>query len=111
MPESIDSPEDKQQADLCGRELGDYLLLRRLGRGAMADVYLAEQRSLRRQVALKVLRTDLAGNANYLKRFHQEAQAAASLVHANIVQIHEVGQEDGYHFIARSTCQGEIWAS
>jgi serine/threonine-protein kinase len=108
MPEltTTHDENEKQQVDLCGRELGDYLLLRRLGRGAMADVYLAEQRSLRRQVALKVLRTDLAGNANYLKRFHQEAQAAASLVHANIVQIHEVGQEDGYHFIAQEYVPG-----
>ncbi len=106
MPETPTPPDEKQQTDLCGRELGDYLLLRRLGRGAMADVYLAEQRSLRRQIALKVLRTDLAGNANYLKRFHQEAQAAASLVHANIVQIHEVGQEDGYHFIAQEYVPG-----
>jgi serine/threonine-protein kinase len=92
--------------DLCGRELGNYLILRRLGRGAMADVYLAEQRSLRRQVALKVLRSDLAEDEIYVKRFHHEAMAAASLVHANIVQIHEVGEVEGIHFIAQEYVAG-----
>jgi serine/threonine-protein kinase len=57
----------------------------------MAEVYLAEQISLRRQVAFKVLKASLAGYAAYVRRFHHEAQAAANLVHANIVQIHEVG--------------------
>jgi len=92
--------------DLSGRQLGDYRVLRRLGRGGMADVYLAEQMSLRRQVALKVLHTELAKDGNYVKRFHFEAQAAASLVHANIVQIHEVGQLDGLHFIAQEYVPG-----
>src|SRR5262249_12465415 len=74
--------------DLSGRQLGDYRLLRRLGRGAMADVYLAEQGSLRRQVAFKVLKRELAADETYVRRFHGEAQAAAALVQANIVQIY-----------------------
>ena len=73
----------------------------------MADVYLAEQTSLKRQVAFKVLRADLAENDTYVKRFHNEAQAAASLVHANIVQIHEVGEVDGVHFIAQEYVLGK----
>ncbi len=93
--------------DLSGRQLGDYRLMRRLGRGGMAEVYLAEQLSLRRQVAFKVLRADLAENEDYVRRFHHEAQAAAALVHANIVQIHEVGQIDGVHFIAQEYVQGK----
>ena len=84
-------PETGLEADLSGRLVGDYQLLRRLGRGGMADVYLAEQRSLKRKIALKVLKAELAADQNYVKRFHHEAQAAASLVHANIVQIHDVG--------------------
>ncbi len=66
------------EPDLTGRELGEYRILRRLGRGAMAVVYLAEQLSLRRQVALKVLKSDLANDQKYVRRFHHEAQAVAS---------------------------------
>jgi len=92
--------------DLSGRQLGGYRLLRRLGRGAMAEVYLAEQVSLGRQVAFKVLRSTLATDAIYVQRFHHEARAAAQLVHANIVQIYEVGCHDGIHFIAQEYVQG-----
>jgi serine/threonine-protein kinase len=95
------------EPDLAGKRLGDYQLLRRLGRGGMADVYLAEQLSLRRQVAFKVLRSNLALDSAYVRRFHNEAQAAAKLVHANIVQIHEVGCIDGTHFIAQEYVAGQ----
>jgi serine/threonine-protein kinase len=93
-------------ADLTGRELGGYRVLRRLGAGGMAEVYLAEQQSLGRQVALKVLLPALARDAAYVDRFLHEARAAASLVHANIVQIYEVGQADGVHFIAQEYVRG-----
>jgi serine/threonine-protein kinase len=98
--------ENAADADLSGRQLGGYRLLRRLGKGAMAEVYLAEQVSLSRQVALKVLRSNLATDATYVERFQQEARAAAQLVHANIVQIYEVGFADGVHFIAQEYVQG-----
>jgi serine/threonine-protein kinase len=93
-------------ADLVGKKLKDFYVLRRLGRGAMAEVYLAQQLSLGRQVALKVLNTGLAQDPNYVRRFHHEARAAAALVHAGIVQIYEVGQEDGVHFIAQEYVAG-----
>jgi len=99
--------EAPAESDLSGRRLGDYQMLRRLGRGGMAEVYLAEQISLRRQVAFKVLRASLASDAAYIRRFHHEAQAAANLVHANIVQIHEVGCIDGIHFIAQEYVPGQ----
>ena len=99
--------EARTEPDLSGRRLGDYLLTRRLARGGMADVYLAEQQSLRRQVAFKVLRSTLASDETYVRRFHHEAQAAASLVHANIVQIYEVGCIDGVHFIAQEYVAGQ----
>ncbi len=102
-PSAADAPID---ADLSGRQLAGYRLLRRLGRGAMAEVYLAEQISLNRQVAVKVLRRHLATDATYVQRFVQEARAAAQLVHANIVQIHEVGVADSVHFIAQEYVQG-----
>ena len=92
---------------LAGRQLGDYRILRRLGRGGMSVVYLAEQMSLKRRVAIKVLKSDLAEDESYVRRFHKEAQAAAGLVHANIVQIHEVGQTDGVHFIAQEYVHGQ----
>lgn len=92
--------------DLSGKQLGDYSVLRRLGRGAMAEVYLADQQSLGRQVALKVLKKELACDPTCVQRFRREAQAAASLVHANIVQVHEVACIDGVHFIAQEYVQG-----
>lgn len=97
----------RPEPDLVGRRLGDYQILRRLGRGGMAEVYLAEQLSLRRQVAIKVLRSSLAGDEAYVRRFHHEAQAAAKLVHANIVAIHEVGNIDGWHYIAQEYVPGQ----
>lgn len=102
-----DSPGDlAAEPDLVGRRLGDYQLLRRLGRGGMAEVYLAQQISLERQVAFKVLRHSLATNDAYVRRFHHEAQAAAKLVHANIVAIHEVGCVEGIHFIVQEYVPG-----
>jgi serine/threonine-protein kinase len=95
-----------EEEDLSGRELGDFRLIRRLGRGAMAAVYLAEQPSLGRQVAVKVLRGDLANDDTYVRRFQREAQAAASLVHGNIVQIYEVGHVEGIYYIAQEYVHG-----
>jgi predicted Ser/Thr protein kinase len=93
-------------SDLVGKKLKDFYVLRRLGRGAMAEVYLARQLSLGRQVALKVLNAELAGDPNYVRRFHHEARAAAALVHGGIVQIYEVGQDDGVHYIAQEYVAG-----
>ena len=99
-------PQSPSSFDLTGREMGDYKILRRLGRGGMADVYLAKQISLDRNVALKVLKPELAQDESYVKRFRQEAQAAARLRQANIVQIYEVGEFDGYHYISQEYIQG-----
>jgi len=100
-------PSLKPEPDLSGRKLGDYQVLRRLGRGAMAEVYLAEQVSLGRQVALKILKRELANDETYVKRFQNEARAAASLVHANIVQIFEVGCLEGFYYIAQEYVAGQ----
>lgn len=94
-------------ADLTGRQLGDYLLLRRLGHGGMAEVYLAEQLSLCRRIAFKVLRSNLALDANYIRRFRVEAQTVASLVHPNIVQVYDVGCIEGVHYIAQEYVLGK----
>lgn len=98
-------PTDRS-ADLTGQSVGDYLILRRLGRGGMADVYLAKQISLDRSVAFKVLHANLAKDRNYVDRFKREARAAAALVHSNIVQIFEVGQHHDLYFIAQEYVPG-----
>ncbi|MEE2707786.1 MAG: serine/threonine-protein kinase [Planctomycetota bacterium] len=107
----MSNPPDAQHNDrtpeLTGREVGEYRLLRRLGRGAMAEVYLADQVSLDRHVAIKVLKPELARDDTYVRRFQMEARAAAALVHGNIVQIYEVGNADGLHFIAQEYVQGQ----
>lgn len=92
---------------LVGSRLGDYQLLRKLGRGGMADVYAARQLSLGREVALKVLRSDLARDNDYIHRFRREARAAAKLNHPNIVQVYEVGNVDSVHYIAQELIDGE----
>ena len=93
-------------ADLAGKKVKDFYILRRLGRGAMAEVYLAQQVSLGRQVAFKVLNEDLARDPNYVRRFNHEARAAAALVHAGIVQIYEVGEDQGVHYIVQEYVPG-----
>lgn len=77
--------------DLTGQRLNDYQLLRQLGRGAMAAVYLADQKSLSRRVAVKVLAAEHCRDQVYVDRFQHEARSAASLVHPGIVQVYEVG--------------------
>lgn len=88
-------------------KIGDYLLLRRLGRGGMADVYLAQQESLNRSVALKVLKKEFAVDESYVRRFKKEAQAAAALVHPNIIQVFEVNQAGDKHYIAQEYVHGQ----
>jgi len=106
VPMNFQLPQSPPPFNLTGRELGDYQILRRLGRGGMADVYLARQVSLDRNVALKILKPELAKDESYIQRFRQEAQAAARLRQANIVQIHEVGEREGYHYISQEYVQG-----
>ncbi len=72
----------------------------------MADVYLAEQTSLGRNVAVKVLRADTLRHPAAVERFEQEARAAAALVHGNIVQVHEVACVEGVHFLAEEYVAG-----
>jgi serine/threonine protein kinase len=103
-PKDDSSPAGRLHA---GRQLGGYELRTLLGSGAMADVYLGLQTSLSRKVAVKVLRETGRGHSDAaIERFMQEARAAASLVHGNIVQIYEVGCVDNVHFIAEEYVAG-----
>ena len=92
--------------DLCGRTLDDFRVLRTLGQGGMAKVYLAEQLSLRRQVAMKVMQPEMLLKKDSVERFRSEAMAAAGLSHGNIVQVYTVGQADGMHYIAMEYVPG-----
>src|SRR5262249_21641823 len=87
--------------------LGDYRLLREVGRGGMGGVYEAEQESLGRHVALKVLPPSALLNPTYRERFRREAKAAARLHHTNIVPVFGVGEHDGVLFYAMQFIRGE----
>jgi serine/threonine protein kinase len=87
--------------------LGDFRILREIGRGGMGVVYEAVQLSLGRQVALKVLPFAAALDARQLQRFKNEAQAAAQLHHTNIVPVYYVGCERGVHFYAMQLIEGQ----
>lgn len=89
-----------------GLALGRYRLVRELGRGGMALVWLAQDAELRRPVALKVLRPGLALEQTHVDRFRREALAIARLKHASIVQIHDVGSDRGFHYLAMEYVEG-----
>ena len=91
--------------------LGDFRLLRELGRGGMGVVYEAVQISLNRRVAVKVLPFAAALDQTHLQRFRNEAQAAAQLHHTNIVPVYAVGVERGVHYFAMQLIEGEPLAN
>lgn len=89
-----------------GQKLGHYQLIRSLGAGGMGEVYLAEDLRLGRKIALKFLPDYFINDTNRLRRFGQEARAASSLNHPNIVTVYEIGEADGHHFIANEFIDG-----
>lgn len=84
-----------------GRVLGDYRLIHELGHGGMGAVWEAEQLSLKRRVALKLLKPQLSMSPTTLQRFQREAEAGGRLQHVGIVQTYGVGEENGVHWIAQ----------
>src|SRR5829696_5635592 len=87
-------------------QIGDYRILREVGRGGMGIVYEAEQVSLGRHVALKVLREKTASDPKRQQRFQREARSAARLHHMNIVPVFGVGEEQGQPYIVMQYIQG-----
>ena len=110
----IDSPAYEAAAEMlandqdlkAGQRISHYKIISTLGKGGMGEVYLAEDAQLRRRVALKVLPGGLASNQDRMRRFTQEAQAAAALNHPNIAHIYEIGEVDGVNFIAMEFIDG-----
>ncbi|HAF22792.1 MAG TPA: serine/threonine protein kinase, partial [Blastocatellia bacterium] len=89
-----------------GTKLGRYEIRSKIGEGGMGEVYLAEDTQLRRRVALKILPAEIAAHQDRMRRFVQEAQAAAALNHPNIAHIYEIGESQGTHFIALEFIDG-----
>jgi eukaryotic-like serine/threonine-protein kinase len=93
--------------DLAGRRLGRYNLISRVGSGGNAEVWLALDEQLNREVALKLLSDGFTGDTAHVRRFQQEARAASALNHPNIVTIHDIGKLEGIDFIAQEFVNGE----
>ena len=91
---------------LIGRQLGHYLVLEELGSGGMGDVFVAEDTTLDRRVALKLLRPEVADSPDWRARFQREARAAAALNHPNIVHLYSVEESDGLLFMTMELVQG-----
>ena len=92
---------------LIGRELANYRIVSLLGRGGMGEVYLAEDKRLRRKVALKLLPAKFMNDAERVRRFKREAAAVSAINHPNILTIHEIGQIEHTHYLVTEFVAGE----
>lgn len=84
-----------------------YEIVKSIGEGGMANVYLAEDTILERKVAVKVLRGDLSADDKFIRRFQREAQSVSNLSHQNIVEVYDVGEEEGNHYIVMEYIEGK----
>ena len=85
---------------------GRYEILEKIGTGGMSDVYKAKDHKLNRFVAVKVLKQEFSENTNFVSKFRIEAQAAAGLMHSNIVNVYDVGEENGIYYIVMELVEG-----
>lgn len=91
-----------------GQKINDrYLIVRSIGEGGMANVYLAHDTILDRDVAIKILRGDLANDEKFVRRFQREALSASSLSHSNIVEMYDVGEDNGTYYIVMEYVDGK----
>ena len=90
-----------------GTILGDrYEILEKIGTGGMAEVFKGKDHKLNRYVAVKVLKEEFRDNDGFVKKFKEEAQAAAGLAHPNIVNVYDVGDENGIYYIVMELVEG-----
>ena len=95
-----------------GQKINDrYQIIRSIGEGGMANVYLAHDTILDREVAVKILRGDLADDEKFVRRFQREAIAASSLSHPNIVEMYDVGEDNGKYYIVMEYVEGKTLKS
>ena len=88
-----------------------YRVLRALGEGGMGEVYLAHDRELNREVALKIIRTDLADNPAILERFKREIQLSSNITHKNVLRVYDLGESDGVKFLTMQFIEGQDLAT
>ncbi len=90
-----------------GQKINDrYEIIKSIGEGGMANVYLAKDTILERKVAIKVLRGDLENDEKFIRRFQREARSVSDLSHPNIVEVYDVGEEEGQHYIVMEYIDG-----
>ena len=91
-----------------GQKINDrYEIIKTIGEGGMANVYLANDTILDRKVAIKVLRGDLSNDEKFIRRFKREALSVSNLSHPNIVEVYDVGEEDGNYYIVMEYIEGK----
>ena len=91
-----------------GQKINDrYEIVKSIGEGGMANVYLANDKILDRKVAIKVLRGDLSADEKFVRRFQREALSVSNLSHPNIVEVYDVGEEDGQYYIVMEYIEGK----
>ena len=96
--------------NVVGQKIGKYQIVRRLGRGGMAEVYLAQDTVMRRPVALKLMAEHLTRDPQFIARFYEEARAMANLPHPHIVTVYEIDQVAGRPYIAMAYLEGHTLA-
>jgi eukaryotic-like serine/threonine-protein kinase len=107
-PSQRDTLEKKVREQQAGvQQLGPYKLMKKLGEGGMGAVYLALDPSSQKHVAVKVLPRHLGTNAEFVKRFRREAEAATRLKHPNIIGAFAAGEDLGYHYYVMEYCEGK----
>ena len=107
MKSYLKSGMEKDNMVKIGMMIGDrYEILEKIGTGGMSDVYKAKCHKLNRFVAVKVLKQEFSENANFVSKFRIEAQAAAGLMHPNIVNVYDVGEEEGIYYIVMELVEG-----
>src|SRR6185295_1557288 len=103
--EALEKKVKDQQAGV--QQLGPYKLMKKLGEGGMGAVYLALDPTTQGHVAVKVLPRAMGANAEFVKRFRREAEAATQLKHPNIIGAFATGEDLGYHYYVMEFCEGK----